>query len=96
MTLFRFFLALPAFILNGALNALLIASGIGGWFAALALGRMPEGLRNAGAYALRYNAQVNAYGTLVTDRYPFGGPQTVEPLETPWAEPPPAPIDAPA
>jgi hypothetical protein len=87
LTLFRFFLAVPAFILNGALNWLLIASGIGGWFAALAIGRMPKGLRNAGAHALRYNAQVNAYATLLTGRYPFSGPPTLEPVESPWAEP---------
>ncbi|MBA3384698.1 MAG: DUF4389 domain-containing protein [Actinobacteria bacterium] len=99
VTFFRFFLGLPAFILSGALSALLIASGIGGWFAALAIGRMPEGLRNAGAHALRYNAQVSAYATLLTDRYPFSGPPTlepVEPIETPWAETPLTPVDAPA
>jgi hypothetical protein len=94
VTLFRLFLAIPAFIVNGALNSVLLASGVGGWFAALAIGRMPEGLRNAGAYALRYNAQVSAYGTLVTGRYPFSGPPTLEPDETPWAEPPLAPFDA--
>lgn len=96
VTLFRFFLALPAFIVNSALNWLLVAAGIGGWFAALAIGRMPEGLRNAGAHALRYNAQVNAYAMLLTGRYPFSGPPMLEPVETPWAEPPPAPFDAPA
>lgn len=99
VTLFRFFLGLPAFILNSALSTLLLAAGVGGWFAALAIGRMPEGLRNAGAHALRYNAQVSAYATLVTDRYPFSGPPTLEPLESaeaPWAEPPPTPADAPA
>jgi hypothetical protein len=96
VTFFRLFLALPAFILNGALNALLVAAGIGGWFAALAIGRMPEGLRNAGAHALRYNAQVNAYATLVTDRYPFSGPPTLEPVETSWADSLPTPVDAPA
>jgi hypothetical protein len=98
-TFFRFFLALPAFILSGALNGLLFASGIGGWFAALAIGRMPEGLRNAGAHALRYNAQVNAYGWLITGRYPFSGPPTIESselVEITWAEPPAAPADAPA
>jgi hypothetical protein len=96
VTFFRLFLALPAFLLNGALNTFLIASGIGGWFAALAIGRMPEGLRNAGAHALRYNAQVSAYATLVTARYPFSGPPTLEPVEATWAEPLPAPVDAPA
>jgi Domain of unknown function (DUF4389) len=96
VTLFRGLLAVPALILNGALNTFLIASGIGGWFAALATGRMPEGLRNAGAHALRYNAQVSAFGTLVTARYPFSGPPTLEPVETTRAEPLPAPADAPA
>ncbi len=94
MTLFRLFLALPAFILNGALNWLLIAAGFGGWFAALATGRMPEGLRNAGAHALRYNARVNAYLSLLTGRYPFSGPPTLEPVEIPWAERALAPFDA--
>ena len=78
VTLFRLVLALPAYLLSSALGWLLYAAAIGGWFAALALGRMPEGLRNAGAHALRYSAQVNAYGTLITDRYPFAGP----PVET--------------
>ena len=96
VTLFRFFLGLPAFILNSALTTMLFAAGVGGWFAALAIGRMPEGLRNAGAYAHRYNAQVNTYATLVTDRYPFSGPPRLEPVETPWAELPPTPVDAPA
>lgn len=74
VTLFRLFLALPASIVSGALTAILYAAAIGGWFAGLALGRMPAGLRDAGAHALRYNAQLNAYVTLLTDRYPFSGP----------------------
>jgi hypothetical protein len=96
VTLFRLFLALPAFTLNSALNVLLYAVGIGGWFAVLAIGRMPEGLRNAGAQAIRYNGQVVSYITLLTGRYPFSGPPTLEPVETPWAEPVPAPVHAPA
>lgn len=94
VTLFRLFLAVPAFLMNVALNSLLFAAGVGGWFAALAIGRIPKGLRNAGAHALRYNAQVNAYELLLTGRYPFSGPPTLEPIETPWAEAPPAPLDA--
>lgn len=96
VTLFRLFLALPALALNGALNVLLYAVGIGGWFAVLAIGRMPEGLRNAGAYAVRYNAQAVSYLTLLTGRYPFSGPPTIEPVEAPWTQAAPAPIDAPA
>ena len=45
-----------------------------GWFAALFTGRMPLGLRNAGAYALRYLAQINGYLLLVTGAYPYSGP----------------------
>ena len=79
ITGFRLLLAIPALILNGALSGLLLAVAIGGWFAALAIGRMPLGLRNAGAHALRYAAQVNGYLTLLTDRYPFSGPPALRP-----------------
>jgi hypothetical protein len=98
VTLFRFVLALPAIMLVNALSVLLLVVGLGGWFAALAVGRMPEGLRNAGAYALRYNMQVVGYMTLLTGRYPFSGPPTLEPVEAQWAETElvPAPVDAPA
>jgi hypothetical protein len=74
VTLFRLLLALPAYVVSSALAWLLYAAAFGGWFAALLVGRMPLGLRNAGAHALRYSAQVNAYATLLTDRYPFSGP----------------------
>jgi Domain of unknown function (DUF4389) len=80
LTGFRLLLAVPAFILNSALNSLLLTVGVAGWFAALALGRMPVGLRNAGAHALHYNAQVNGYALLLTDRYPFSGPPVEEPV----------------
>lgn len=82
LTLFRPFLAVPALILSAALTGLLQAAAVGGWFAGLVLGRMPSGLRKAGAHALRYNAQLNAYLTLLTDRYPFSGPPVaLEPVE---------------
>src|SRR5204862_6986069 len=45
-----------------------------GWFASLFRGRMPKGLRDAGAYGLGYSAQVLAYLLLVTDRYPSADP----------------------
>ena len=34
---------------------------------------MPLGLRNLGAYILRYSTQLNGYAYLVTDRYPYSG-----------------------
>lgn len=45
-----------------------------GWFASLVLGRMPRGLRDAGAYGVGYGAQVRAYTLLITDRYPNADP----------------------
>jgi hypothetical protein len=35
---------------------------------------MPRGLRNAGALALRYQAQAGGYLLLLTDSYPYSGP----------------------
>jgi hypothetical protein len=90
VTLFRLSLAIPAYVVSSALSALLYAAAIGGWFAALVLGRMPRGLRNAGAHALRYSAQVNAYVTFLTDRYPFSGPPIREAEPTAEAWPPSA------
>ena len=55
-----------------------------GWFAALALGRMPLGLRDLGAYGLGYGAQANAYFLLLTDRYPNSDPDALGPA---WSLP---------
>jgi hypothetical protein len=51
---------------------------------------MPRGLRNLGAFAIRYSAQVNSYALLLTDRYPYGGPPAdAESVPEAIAEPPP-------
>lgn len=57
---FRAALAVPALVVAGALSYVLSTVAFLGWFAALVTGRMPEGLRNLGAYALRYTAQTYA------------------------------------
>jgi hypothetical protein len=75
VTFFRFFLTFPAFIVGGGLSGAVFTIGVLGWFAALVLGRMPDGLRNLGAYGLRYNGQTNAYLFLLTSRYPDAGPR---------------------
>jgi len=56
---------------SGALGA---AVGVLGWFASMARGRMPKGLRDAGAYSIGYSAQTLAFLLLVTDRYPNADP----------------------
>jgi Domain of unknown function (DUF4389) len=73
-TLFRLLLAIPAHIVASVLTVPLELVAIFGWFVGLVLGRMPAGLRNLGAYVLRYQAQTYAYSFLLTDSYPFSGP----------------------
>jgi hypothetical protein len=67
---FRGILVIPAYILASVLNYLLELLAFLGWFAALFTGKMPEGLRNLGAFCLRYQQQTYAYMFLVTPRYP--------------------------
>ncbi len=49
------------------------------WFACLARGRMPRGLRDLVAYALGYAAQAYGYALLLTDRYPNSEPGVLVP-----------------
>lgn len=74
VTLFRGLLALPALILLSALSNLLGVAALLGWFYSLVRGRMTPGLRNLGAYVLRYSAQTYGYLLLLTARYPHGAP----------------------
>lgn len=67
---FRLFLALPAFLPDSAYGGLLWAVAFLGWFACLANGRMPVGMRNTGVLALRYAAQTNGYVLLLCEAYP--------------------------
>jgi uncharacterized protein DUF4389 len=58
----------------GTGGALAVAVAVLGWFSSLARGRMPKGLRDAGAYSVGYGAQMLAFLLLVTDRYPNADP----------------------
>jgi hypothetical protein len=78
VTLFRFWLAIPALLLSSAYSLVLYVVALLGWWAALFTGRMPEGIRNLGAVSLRYTGQVNAYVFLLTDRYPDSGPAVLD------------------
>jgi hypothetical protein len=86
ITFFRIFLAIPAILVSGALGGVLVVVGLLGWFAALATGRMPTGLRNLGAVCVRYLAQTNAYWLVVTDGYPNASP-ALRPNRAPGLEP---------
>jgi hypothetical protein len=74
VTGFRIFLAIPAAIVLSALSAAAYAAALFSWFHAVVRGQVPRGLRNLGAFELRYYAQTAAYWYLLTDRYPYSGP----------------------
>jgi hypothetical protein len=67
---FRWFLAIPVLLLTNILSNLSQLLAIFSWFIALALGRVPEGLRNFAALAIRIETQTYAYLLLLTGRYP--------------------------
>src|SRR4051812_13678512 len=71
---FRVILAIPCLLVSAALGGALFASAVLTWFYALLKGSAPWGLRNLSAYAIRYDAQVEAYLLLLTDAYPHASP----------------------
>ena len=71
---FRGILVVPAILISLSYSGIANMVAILGWFAALARGRMPVGMRDIGAAAIRYQAQAWAYAFLLTDRYPYAAP----------------------
>jgi hypothetical protein len=59
---------------GGGRGGLATVVAILGWFASLVRGRMPKGLRDAGAYSVGYTAQMLSYLLFITDRYPNADP----------------------
>ena len=59
-----------AYVLAYVLVVVLEVTAVIAWFTALALGRIPRGMRDLMAYCLRYQAQTYAYLLLLTGRYP--------------------------
>jgi Domain of unknown function (DUF4389) len=64
---------------TGTFGGVAAVCGILGWFASLAVGRMPNGLRDLASYGIGYSAQAYAYGLLLTDRYPNSHPDAIGP-----------------
>lgn len=97
---FRLVLAFPALLLAGVFSQVLLVVSVLGWFAGLFTAQMPEGLRNLGAFALRYLSQFSGYVLLLTGAYPYSGPcrevaPPPAPAPPPFLPPPPAPVPAP-
>ena len=71
---FRGILVIPAFLVALAYAGIANTVAVLGWVYALVRGRMPSGMRDIGASAIRYQAQMWAYSLLLTDRYPYAAP----------------------
>ena len=84
---FRVFLAIPALFLSGALGTAAYVAAFFSWFHGLFRAQVPRGLRNLGAFELRYAAQTYGYFVLLTDKYPFSGPAAGWQLPLPVTEP---------
>jgi hypothetical protein len=67
---FRIILAIPALLIAGVLSNISRLLAIFSWFVALVTGRVPEGVRNFAALALRIEIQTYGYVLLLTGRYP--------------------------
>ena len=70
---FRGLLVFPALALAGLLGYAMVIVAVGGWFYALWHGRMSEGMRDLGAYSLRFQQRTAGYYLLLTSRYPALG-----------------------
>ncbi|TML55716.1 MAG: DUF4389 domain-containing protein [Actinobacteria bacterium] len=66
---FRIILAIPALFVVNILSNLSQLLAVFSWFIALVIGRVPEGIRNFAALALRMETQTYAYVMLLTGRY---------------------------
>jgi Domain of unknown function (DUF4389) len=58
----------------GGFGTVALLAAVGVWFCALFTGRIPEGLHGLLAWAVRYQGQTYSYFVLLTDRYPYTGP----------------------
>ncbi|MDH3225653.1 MAG: DUF4389 domain-containing protein [Thermoleophilia bacterium] len=70
ITGFRMIVAIPALMLAQVLQDVWFVVALFSWVMILVNGRQPEGLRNIGAWILRFQVQTLGYVALLTDRYP--------------------------
>ena len=67
---FRGILAIPALLLSNILSQVNQLLAVFSWFIALVTGRVPEGLRNFAALAIRIETQTYGYVLMLTGLYP--------------------------
>jgi uncharacterized protein DUF4389 len=68
--LFRIILAIPALLIASVLRNISELLAIFAWVMGVLTARVPEGIRNFSAFALRYETQTYAYLVLLTQKYP--------------------------
>jgi hypothetical protein len=66
----RLLLLVPHWFFAFVIGLATVGAAIGGWFAALVLGRLPEGIANFLTSVLRYWTRLSAYAWLLVDEYP--------------------------
>lgn len=101
-TALRPLLVIFPYILAYVLGVVLEVMALIGWFIALAVARVPRGLRDLSAYCVRFQAQTYAFALFLTDRFPTlsqdvarPAPPAAPPPPPPTAEPEPQPEPAP-
>ena len=83
---FRFILAIPHIVLFVVFVIVAEVVEILAWFAALILGRVPDGLFEFLSGVVRYATRLYAYNLLLTDRYPpFSLDESDYPVEVEFA-----------
>ena len=70
VTFGRVLLALPGLVLGSAFGVVLGLTAVAVWFVALVRGRTTEGLRELGAFCIRYHVECVAFLFLLTPRAP--------------------------
>ena len=92
---FRLILSIPALVFSSVLSTVMQVVAVIAWFTCLVLGRIPRGMRDLGAYCLRYQTQTFAYLGLLTPRYPSlsAGLLTVQPDRAAASDPATAPVE---
>lgn len=68
--LFRFFMALPHFVVLYFVSIVVGVAALAAWFVVLFTGRWPEGLRSFVVGANRWSLRVSGFYYMVTDAYP--------------------------
>lgn len=92
-TFFRWLMLIPQWVFGLVYGVIAELVLIVGWFAALVLGRLPDGIRTVLAGYVGYSTRVNAYAFLLTDRYPPFGPEPAADYPVVVTVPPGTPLN---